>query len=85
MKKLDLNRDGEVSGDEILQVLNSINGGQVASGGSVDQIINKLLAGSKGFASMRDYCKNLIRKFDRDNDGIITFKELTDGLSKMGI
>jgi Ca2+-binding EF-hand superfamily protein len=34
---------------------------------------------------MRDYAKNLIRKFDRDSDGIITFQELCDGLVKMGI
>jgi len=34
---------------------------------------------------MKDYAKNLIRKFDRDNDGIITFQELCDGLSKLNI
>jgi Ca2+-binding EF-hand superfamily protein len=34
---------------------------------------------------MKDYCKHLIRKFDRDNDGIITFNELCDGLQKINI
>jgi Ca2+-binding EF-hand superfamily protein len=34
---------------------------------------------------MKDYAKSLIRKFDRDNDGIITFQELCDGLSKMNL
>ena len=34
---------------------------------------------------MKDYCKHLIRKFDRDNDGIITFNELCDGLQKLNI
>jgi Ca2+-binding EF-hand superfamily protein len=34
---------------------------------------------------MKDYAKNLIRKLDRDNDGIITFQELCDGLSKLNI
>jgi Ca2+-binding EF-hand superfamily protein len=84
MAKLDLNRDGEVSGDEILKVLSSV-GGVLSSSSSVDAIINKLTANAKGFASMRDYAKNLIKRFDRDNDGIITFNELTEGLSKMGI
>ena len=32
---------------------------------------------------MKDYAKSLIRKFDRDSDGIITFQELCDGLVKM--
>lgn len=82
MSKLDLNRDGEVSADEILTVLSSSgHGGPVGSlNSSVDKVIDKLAAGGKGFASMKDYAKSLIRKFDRDNDGIITFQELCDGL-----
>jgi Ca2+-binding EF-hand superfamily protein len=80
MNKLDLNSDGEVSADEILRVL-----GGVASSGNAEQIIHKLSAGAKGFASIRDFAKHLIKKFDRDSDGIISFNELCDGLSKMGI
>ena len=34
---------------------------------------------------MKEYAKHLIRKFDRDNDGIITFQELCDGLLKLNI
>lgn len=34
---------------------------------------------------MRDYCNALIRKFDYDQDGIITFKELCDGVKQLNI
>ena len=82
MRKLDLNRDGEVSADEILTALGG-NSGQGSS--SIDKVIQKLADGSKSFSSMKDYCKHLIRKFDRDNDGIITFNELCDGLQKINL
>jgi Ca2+-binding EF-hand superfamily protein len=81
MKKFDLNRDGEVSSDEILKVLQGGN----ASGPSVDHIILKLAAQGNSFGTMKEYAKSLIRKFDRDSDGIITFQELCDGLSKMNL
>jgi calcium-binding protein CML len=81
MNKFDLNRDGEVSADEILKVLQ----GGTPSGPSVDHIILKLAAQGSSFPTMKDYAKSLIRKFDRDNDGIITFTELCDGLSKMDL
>jgi Ca2+-binding EF-hand superfamily protein len=34
---------------------------------------------------MRSYAKKLIRKFDRNNDGIISFDELCQGLKTMNI
>jgi calcium-binding protein CML len=87
MNKLDLNRDGEVSADEILSVLSS-NSGSSPTGSlntSVDRLVERLAAGAKGFPSMKDYARSLIKKFDRDSDGIITFNELSDGLTKMSI
>ena len=34
---------------------------------------------------MRSYARRLIRKFDRDNDGIISFQELCQGLKGLNI
>lgn len=86
VNRLDLNRDGEVSGDEILRVLEGYGTGHSHSyKSSIDMVINKLIAGGKSFSNLRDYSKSLIRKWDRDNDGIITFTELCDGLAKMSI
>ena len=48
-------------------------------------MIKRLADGANSFASMRDYSKHLIRKFDRDGDGIITFQELCEGLVKINI
>ena len=87
MTKLDLNRDGEVSADEILSVL-SANSGASPVGSlntSVDRLVERLAAGATGFPSMKDYARSLIKKFDRDSDGIITFSVLCDGLTKMNI
>lgn len=44
-----------------------------------------MLSGARSFSSLKDYTKHLIKKFDRDNDGIITFSELCDGLQKINI
>jgi Ca2+-binding EF-hand superfamily protein len=88
MSKLDLNRDGEVSAEEILKVVTSVGNASyaISSGSStVDNVINKLAVNGKSFGSLKDYSRHLIRKFDRDNDGIITFSELCDGLLKLSI
>jgi Ca2+-binding EF-hand superfamily protein len=88
MKKLDLNLDGEVSADEIINVLHSISGSPSSSkktANQVDLAISKLVQSGRIFSNMRDYAAHLIKKWDRDNDGIITFSELCEGLTKMGV
>jgi|LauGreDrversion4_2_1035121.scaffolds.fasta_scaffold17702_6 calcium-binding protein CML len=84
MNRLDLNRDGEVSGEELLNVLKRYDTRQI-SNPAVDKIVQKLVEGGSRFPSMRDYARHLIKTFDRDSDGIITFNELCDGLLKMKI
>lgn len=34
---------------------------------------------------MREYVKDLVKKFDSDGDGLLTVQELTDGLRKLNI
>jgi Ca2+-binding EF-hand superfamily protein len=87
MTKLDLNRDGEVSAEEILKTLSSVGSGFAVSSTSstLDNVINKMVLSGKSFPSLKDYAKHLIRKWDKDSDGIITFSELCDGIYKLNI
>ena len=88
MAKFDLNKDGEVSAEEILKVLQSPGSSSYttsSNSSAVDNVINKLALNAKSFGSLKEYSRHLIRMFDRDNDGIITFTELCDGLLKLNI
>ncbi len=85
MQRLDLNRDGEVSGEELLNVLRKYDSKAAKANPAIDGILKKMAEGSSKFPSMRDYARHLIKLFDRDNDGIITFNELCDGLLKLKI
>jgi calcium-binding protein CML len=88
MNKFDLNRDGEISQEEIYKVLNSTGSTTLSNKAlntSIDHVIKSLADGANSFSSMRDYSRHLIRKFDKDSDGIITFQELCEGLVKLNI
>jgi len=47
--------------------------------------LKKIASGADDFNNMKGYAKQLMKKFDRNSDGIISFKELCDGLRTMGI
>jgi len=75
MERLDLNRDGEVSAEELYEIIKSVDStftsGQLSN--SVDWVIKRLTDDAGTFPSIKDYARGLIRKFDRDSDGIISF------------
>ena len=52
---------------------------------AADVAIKKLASGAEEFSSMREYVHYLFSKFDYNNDGKISFNELSDGLSSLGV
>jgi Ca2+-binding EF-hand superfamily protein len=52
---------------------------------AADIALKKLAAGAEDYNSMREYVNVLMRNFDYDNDGVVTFRELADGVKKMNI
>ncbi len=82
MKRLDLNRDGEISGDELYKVLSKVDSKLTKAQlkHSIDQLLRKLASGADEFPSMKDYVKTLMKQFDKNNDGLISFEELCEGL-----
>jgi Ca2+-binding EF-hand superfamily protein len=45
--------------------------------------IKKIAAGAEDHASMKEYVKVLFKKFDLNNDGLISMQELSDGLKRI--
>jgi Ca2+-binding EF-hand superfamily protein len=82
MKKFDLNRDGEISAEELYKVLSKVDTkmskGEIDS--SIDLILRKIASGADDFASMKEYVRVLVTRFDRNGDGLISFDELCNGL-----
>lgn len=52
---------------------------------SVDQALRKIASGSDDYPSMKDYVRVLMRSFDSDSDGYISFDELVSGLRSFKI
>ena len=44
------------------------------------KILNKIKSKAKGYASLQDYCVDLLAKLDKNGDGFIDFAEFTAGL-----
>ncbi len=81
MKKLDVDRDGEITHVELAKALQTVERELIRD--AVETAIKKIAAGAEEYQSVREYVKSLFGKFDRNNDGLITFTELSDGLKKI--
>jgi Ca2+-binding EF-hand superfamily protein len=82
MERLDIDRDGKITENEMLKVLSDSNSSNDAA---ADATIRKIAAGASKYSSMGEYVRDLVRKFDRNSDGFLSISELTDGLKKIGI
>ena len=58
---------------------------RLLSNEGADIAVRKLAAGAEDFPSIREYVSFLFKKFDFNNDGRISFDELSDGLTTLGI
>jgi Ca2+-binding EF-hand superfamily protein len=47
--------------------------------------LKKIASGAADYPSMNDYVKALMKKFDTDSDGVITFNELCEGIKQLSI
>lgn len=84
MKKLDLNKDGKISEEELYKVLSG-NGSGPGDLSIVNQTLVKIAGGAADLTNMRQYARELIRRFDTDSDGVISLYELVEGLRGMHI
>lgn len=87
MSKFDTNRDGNISDQEIYKVLSSVDTRKLAEMAkeSADVALKKLASGAEEHGNMRDYVKFLMKRFDYDGDGLITFNELCEGIKSIHI
>lgn len=51
----------------------------------MDNALKKIASGAEDFSSVKEYVKNLMNRFDSNNDGFISFEELTSGLKTIKI
>jgi Ca2+-binding EF-hand superfamily protein len=83
MRKLDVDKDGEITHVELARALGTVE--VQMNNEAVDTCLRKLAAGAENFNNMREYVKELVRRFDDNSDGLLSVKELADGLRKMNI
>jgi Ca2+-binding EF-hand superfamily protein len=62
MKKLDMNRDGEISENELYKALSTVD--VAINRDAVDSALRKIASGSNDYANMKVYSKALIKRFD---------------------
>jgi hypothetical protein len=72
MQRLDLDRDGKITELELYRVLLGADSNHNSESIAVTQAIKKIAAGAAAYASMAEYVKDLVRKFDRNSDGYLS-------------
>lgn len=89
MKKLDFNKDGNISEEELVKAFSGQTADNQMPAGQFMQVINsaitKIAGNADDLSNMKDYARQIIKRFDKDDDGVISFKELTDGCKTMNI
>lgn len=70
MKKLDVDRDGEITDVELTRALKTVEEDMIRE--AVETAVKKIASGAEEFTSMREYVKVLFKKFDLNNDGLIS-------------
>lgn len=52
---------------------------------SAEVALKKIASGAEDFPNLREYIKFLMRKFDSNDDGCISFEELANGVKTLHI
>ena len=71
-----LKKDGllrEMNIPQSSPLLSKLNRYESSEGMSVEDVLFKIAQAGEDYASMRDYSRSLIKKFDGNGDGIISF------------
>jgi Ca2+-binding EF-hand superfamily protein len=83
---IDIDRDGSISFEEILNALAPGRGfSQSTIGSSVDTILKRIKLSADRFKTLEDFCRFVFNKFDTDRSGSLSFNELSAGLDELGI
>jgi Ca2+-binding EF-hand superfamily protein len=74
MERLDIDRDGRITETEIYKALSGFSDKTASYGATLaaENTLRKIAGGAKNFPNMESYVKDLVRKFDRNNDGLLT-------------
>jgi calcium-binding protein CML len=90
MRLLDKDRDGGISKFELYNALEQEFGTAKAlastqPGYAVESILNQIRKKIDPYKSQGEQILNLMRIFDKDQDGLISYNELVDGIRVLGV
>lgn len=88
MKHLDKDCDGVVSRSELFQALLIDQRHQRTHHipkPNIENVLKRIKQGAEKFKSLFEFVRYLFQKLDTDNNGLLSFNELSTGLSDLGI